>query len=127
MSGEYAEVERIYGLKEQLAFLEDLNAKKHLWTQISARIRPKWNYQAWFKYAAVIVMAFAIGSLLVYYTGISSVDSRIATVHSPVGQITSLTLFDGTTVWLNSGSTLKYNAGFNLGNREVFVDGEAFF
>lgn len=39
----------------------------------------------------------------------------------------SLTLSDGSKVWLNSESSLKYPAGFNGKNRPVEITGEAYF
>lgn len=36
-------------------------------------------------------------------------------------------LEDGTTVWLNSGATLKYPQHFEAGNRTVYLEGEAYF
>jgi ferric-dicitrate binding protein FerR (iron transport regulator) len=43
------------------------------------------------------------------------------------GARTSLLLPDGTRVWLNSNSKLRYDKEFNGGNREVVLEGEAFF
>jgi ferric-dicitrate binding protein FerR (iron transport regulator) len=43
------------------------------------------------------------------------------------GARTSLLLPDGTRVWLNSNSKLRYNKEFNSRNREVGLEGEAFF
>ena len=43
------------------------------------------------------------------------------------GTRTSMLLPDGTRVWLNSNSRLQYNKGFNSQNREVMLEGEAFF
>ena len=43
------------------------------------------------------------------------------------GARTSVLLPDGTRVWLNSNSKLKYNKEFNSQNREVGLEGEAFF
>ncbi|MGV8090818.1 MAG: FecR family protein [Mangrovibacterium sp.] len=51
----------------------------------------------------------------------------MASISSPRGQITSLTLFDGSVVWLNSESTIKYSSDFNTKKREVYVEGEAYF
>lgn len=42
-------------------------------------------------------------------------------------QPSSIELQDGTKVWLNRGSTLRCSNGFDLKNREVFLNGEAFF
>ncbi|SKB54462.1 FecR family protein [Parapedobacter luteus] len=38
-----------------------------------------------------------------------------------------VTLADGTVVWVNSGSTLKFPVQFSGNERRVFLDGEAFF
>jgi ferric-dicitrate binding protein FerR (iron transport regulator) len=43
------------------------------------------------------------------------------------GARTRMVLPDGTQVWLNSNSKLKYNNGFNTGAREVGLEGEAYF
>ena len=45
----------------------------------------------------------------------------------PNGERISMTLTDGTTVWLNSGTTLEYPAVFARGERRVKVTGEAMF
>jgi transmembrane sensor len=43
------------------------------------------------------------------------------------GARTSLLLPDGTRVWLNSNSKLRYGRGFNSQDREVVLEGEAYF
>ncbi|MFI1745613.1 FecR family protein [Thalassobellus sediminis] len=49
------------------------------------------------------------------------------TLKIPVGGIYSLELSDGTKVWLNSKSSLKYPVKFGKQNREVQLEGEAYF
>ncbi|MBF4506459.1 FecR family protein [Flavobacterium sp. JLP] len=50
------------------------------------------------------------------------------TIKIPYGKRFQLQLSDGTVVHLNSGTTLKYPVKFIAGeNRQVFLDGEAFF
>jgi hypothetical protein len=44
----------------------------------------------------------------------------------PRGKRTSLTLSDGTKLWLNSGSRAIYPAVFNKKEREIFIEGEAY-
>lgn len=45
----------------------------------------------------------------------------------PYGKRANLVLSDGTKVWMNSGSRLIYAPVFLGSNREVFLDGEAYF
>lgn len=49
------------------------------------------------------------------------------TVESPPGQKTKLFLPDGTLVWLNSGTRITYNTDYGVDNRNIKMDGEAFF
>ncbi|MDG1974431.1 MAG: FecR family protein [Flavobacteriaceae bacterium] len=50
------------------------------------------------------------------------------TINVPYGKVFNLELSDGTKVYLNSGTSLKYPVNFiNNLDREVFLDGEAFF
>ena len=44
----------------------------------------------------------------------------------PRGKRSSLTLSDGTKLWLNSGSRAIYPAVFNKKEREIFIEGEAY-
>jgi len=49
------------------------------------------------------------------------------TLVTPKGGNYQLTLSDGTEVWLNANSSIKYPVVFTDSTREVFVEGEAFF
>ncbi|MBL1407360.1 FecR family protein [Sphingobacterium faecale] len=53
--------------------------------------------------------------------------NAINTLQVPLKGEYQITLADGTRVWLNSSSTLKYPNGFAAQNREVYLDGEAYF
>jgi ferric-dicitrate binding protein FerR (iron transport regulator) len=48
-------------------------------------------------------------------------------VFTSKGQKTQLVLLDGTRVWLNSDSKLKYGNDYNLNERILYLEGEAFF
>lgn len=45
----------------------------------------------------------------------------------PIGQRVELVLEDGTQVWLNSGSMMKYPSSFSKNNRRVILNGEGYF
>lgn len=49
------------------------------------------------------------------------------TIAVPVGGEYSLQLADGSRVWLNSATTMRYPTAFGGDRREVYVEGEAFF
>ncbi|MEL1241204.1 FecR family protein [Flavobacterium flavipallidum] len=49
------------------------------------------------------------------------------TLNIPNGQTFQVTLPDGTNVWLNAGSSLKYPTYFEGNNRTVVLTGEAYF
>jgi ferric-dicitrate binding protein FerR (iron transport regulator) len=84
----------------------------------------------WLKYAAVFVLAFISGAFSLYLINHKETD-RLADVYNeiqvPNGEKSMVALYDGTKVWLNSGTTLKYPATFSSQNRSVFVEGEAYF
>jgi transmembrane sensor len=48
-------------------------------------------------------------------------------ITAPNGSKTMLKLSDGSVIWLNSGSTLKYPSIFAKDHREVFLSGEGYF
>lgn len=68
------------------------------------------------------------GDKLVYESNSDTEKLTYNTIKIPYGKKFQLQLSDGTHVHLNSGTTLKYPVKFIAGeNRQVFLDGEAFF
>jgi transmembrane sensor len=68
------------------------------------------------------------GNKIVYDTETTADKLVYNTLKIPYGKRFELQLSDGTIVHLNSGSSLKYPVKFIAGeNRQVFLDGEAFF
>ncbi len=78
------------------------------------------------RYAAVAVIAAALGGYLSYVFpgGVASEE----VLHVPAGSVVSLTLPDSTRVWVNAESSLRWDARrFGRGGRKVFLTGEAYF
>lgn len=68
------------------------------------------------------------GKSLVYQKPKGRARPTRNTLSVPFGKRLDLTLSDGTRVYLNSGSTIRYPTYFiNKNKREVFLQGEAFF
>ena len=129
---DFIAAKKVFDLKEQVAHLENLSHENDAWEKIQPKISGKRaiDWQRILSYAAVFFAATLLSTVFNYYflnkTALSGTEV-FASINSPRGQITSLTLFDGTTVWLNSGSTLKYSNHFGVSNRVVQLEGEALF
>ncbi len=89
------------------------NARFRIWTELA-------------KIAAVVAVVF-LGCYAYYQRELSSQDKLFQTMQVPAGQHVSLTLPDGTKVWLNTLSKISYPVSFSRKNRTVILDGEAYF
>jgi ferric-dicitrate binding protein FerR (iron transport regulator) len=78
-------------------------------------------------YAAVLVIVFFAGNLLQPSQPGQRVPAQYTKVDVNYGQTSHLILFDGTEVWLNSGTTFRYPDRFNSSERKVYLEGEAYF
>lgn len=79
------------------------------------------------KYAAIILLALFVGTLININWKKEVSEPLFSEINVPLGQMSNITLYDGTQVWLNSGTSLKYTNDFGDKNRKIFLDGEAFF
>jgi ferric-dicitrate binding protein FerR (iron transport regulator) len=82
------------------------------------------------KVAAVVAMVLLIGSywhVKKMNEQLSSLQAAANTISVPAGQRANLQLPDGTNVWLNARTTMTYPALFAGSNREIRLDGEAYF
>ena len=81
-----------------------------------------------FRYAAILVLLISIPSLLFYISQPNQSNQLIyTTVAAEFGQISKVVLPDSSIVWINSGSTIRYNNQFSATNRDIDLVGEAFF
>ena len=79
---------------------------------------------------AGLAASFVAGIILCWFlvvTPLRDETSKMVAFHTDPGQRASLTLPDGTSVELNSGSTIRYPAVFARGERRVSIEGEAMF
>jgi transmembrane sensor len=68
------------------------------------------------------------GNIIYKNSGIKTSNTLYNTLFVPRGsKVVSLTLDDGTRVWLNAESSLRYPVVFNEKSRDVEVEGEAYF
>ncbi len=78
------------------------------------------------KIASAILLTLGIGY---FYSDYKDSQKNIAmqSITVPSGQRINISLPDGTNVWLNARSTLKYPTSFNTNQRIIELDGEAYF
>jgi ferric-dicitrate binding protein FerR (iron transport regulator) len=82
------------------------------------------------RYAAMICVTASATWMVMKYTGIAREAQPVIAYEeltTPAGQRVMVKLHDGSTVWLNARSTLRYPTFFAGGERKVELDGEAFF
>ena len=78
--------------------------------------------------AAILFIPLLVASLFFYFQNKSFKNVvSYSEIHSPIGTRTTFFLPDGTTGWLNGGSSLKFPTQFGKKTRDVKLTGEAFF
>ena len=81
--------------------------------------------------AAVFFLAFFIGSSSnkdsVRTGTTSSPESATYEIKAPLGSKTELNLADGSMILLNAGSSIRYSSDYNVRNRDLILEGEAYF
>ena len=103
--------------------LSRFKSRLHQKTQV-ARFRRFVSYAQ--RAAAFLFIPLLLAAGYFYYTTQKEKD-RFVEVASTPGMVSSFTLPDGSTVWLNSGGKLRYPIRFSSSNRVVKLSGEACF
>ena len=113
------DIEKSYQQLQKKIDLEE--AKKH-----------RFSFNQIFRYAAIFIVV--LGIPLFFYlnrqteqTFPSVPDLKYTSVVADNGQTSKIILPDSSVVWLNSGTKLTYNNGYSFGNRDLVLEGQAFF
>ena len=91
------------------------------------RIKP---FKSFLKYAAIFIIGIGLTYGVLYFTGHSNKTNIISDNEIIVakGQKSQVNLSDGSRIWLNSETVLRYPSKFNSrGSRDVYLEGEAYF
>lgn len=109
--------------------------RQKAWQKIDQRISTKETRNKSLSYrlryiaaiASVLLFAVMLTATIRNYQKSMQFSTQVTAVVTQPGQKTNIILPDGSTVWLNSSSSLKYNSTYNIDDREVTMTGEAFF
>lgn len=107
------------------------------WTMLSKRMKMLNNHtkqsiplRKIMMVAAMMVVVFLAGMFVHHHSDQIPKDQPLPTYteySSPYGSKSKVKLPDGTLIWLNAGSIIRYSSDFNLANREVYLEGECYF
>lgn len=100
------------------------------WHRVSRRMHPARLTPAarrWAGLAAAAVAALVVGFTAGHRLTTAGFKANETVVEVPDGAKTRIVLPDGTAVWLNAHSRMSYSAAFGKTDRNVTLDGEAYF
>jgi len=113
--------------KEELAqMLDSIHYQINLDETKEVTLIKKLSYYA-VRVAAVLFVPLLIASIWMFSPNNTYNQDSYITLQTPMGSKLKTTLPDGTEVWQNAGTTLKYPGKFTKNNREVILTGEAYF
>ena len=104
--------------------------REDIFLEVNNRIERSLRRRFWLRISAVaasVTLLFSISNYISFHEGYKKLNSQMIEMVNPMGMRSAVVLSDGTKVILNAGTTLSYPAAFVSGQREVKVNGEAFF
>lgn len=84
-------------------------------------------HHLWVRAAAVLLLVILTGILGKSYLDKKQTDKQLCELCVPYGEKKQLDLSDGSKIWLNAGTKLRYPRKFSGENRSIEIDGEAYF
>jgi ferric-dicitrate binding protein FerR (iron transport regulator) len=128
---QFIELKNLYGLLA-LSDQPDNSEKGEIaYTRFSKNIKKR-KILHFFTQIAASAAFLALLITATYWITVHKIKESIpaeqyVSLHVPAGQYLSISLQDGTKVWLNAHTTLTYPTAFTGKERRVRVEGEAFF
>lgn len=95
---------------------------------VRGRSRFKQTIDWCLRIAAILVIVTGLSYLMMKSERADSItDTAVYEVIAPRGSKAQVMLPDGSRVWLNADSKIKYRKDFNEESRDIFLEGEAYF
>lgn len=128
----FQEIQNIWHVSHPAFHPEDIDldkAKTKILNQIEHKPSKNISFIVWWQRVAaiLIVPVMMLIAYQLYSDSLYKSDVAYQEIIAPLGMKSKITLPDSSTVWLNSGSKLKYPVVFTSGKRNVYLSGEAFF
>jgi ferric-dicitrate binding protein FerR (iron transport regulator) len=123
------EVFNLFYTSDTLTVIRDMDAGsvlKKVNRRIARRKRRRTTVRWVNRITAICFIPLLAGTIL-YLAPPAEEQTRYMEAQASYGLTTSLELPDGSKVWLNSGTYIKYPTAFSKEKREVYIDGEAYF
>lgn len=131
LKNEFVEMQNLFALTQLSAHPGDDETAKQSYRKFTRRLQAKQRKLFLIKIGkiAAIALVLIISTVFVtlFYIENSTRNTAFNTLYVPAGQRAQITLQDGTTVWLNAKSTLRYPSRFAGKERKVTLTGEAYF
>lgn len=123
------QVHMLYLAADTMHVMKKVDTEKAL-SRVKGRMTGKKKTRGWEwaqRAAAILFIPLLVTVLLQYWGGDKQELAQMMEVKTNPGMTTSLTLPDGTIVFLNSESRLSYPSSFEGDTRNVILRGEAYF
>ncbi len=115
-------IAKLYETTAENPYVESINVedeKAKFFETVAPTIKKSNRLQKYFKYAAAVVLLISIAGI-----AYQSFSKNTVTIATNFGEEKKVKLTDGSTVWLNSGSSISYKKD---APRTIELNGEAFF
>lgn len=102
--------------------LQAISVKKKTPVFSIIRLKP------WLRIAAMLILAFSLGIISKGYWEKDTSDvTMLVEMSTPDKSKAYITLPDSTRIWLNSGSNVRYSKNYGVSERDIQLEGEAYF